>query len=224
MQGATQNRHHLRALISISIHAPHAGSDSILISTSLTTVVISIHAPHAGSDRIRGRNRRLIWCISIHAPHAGSDFEFVYSVKWYLYFNPRSPCRERHHPPILLVLVLLIQSTLPCRATHNILCRLQGSVISIHAPHAGSDLYRLYFGVKFFISIHAPTQGATRVRNTVLPMLLTFQSRSPCRSDSSVSSFRLVTLFQSRPHAGSDPGNASPVTPGISIAPHAGSD
>ena len=57
--------------MTISIHAPHAGSDP-KNKTFNRFQLISIHAPHAGSD-----NEQLqATCngqISIHAPHAGSD-------------------------------------------------------------------------------------------------------------------------------------------------------
>ena len=56
--------------------------------------------------------------ISIHAPRAGSDLEpegmFIYGN----YFNPRSPCGERHAMTGAWA---------------------EASAISIHAPRAGSD-------------------------------------------------------------------------------------
>ena len=55
----------------ISIHAPHAGSDGTSCWDG-TEIVISIHAPHAGSDcPVKGDVADYL--ISIHAPHAGSD-------------------------------------------------------------------------------------------------------------------------------------------------------
>ena len=56
--------------------------------------LISIHAPHAGSDAIIV----LVPCdsaISIHAPHAGSDTVDLMCITGDKDFNPRSPCGER---------------------------------------------------------------------------------------------------------------------------------
>ena len=102
---------------SISIHAPHAGSDYHSFHQRamywnfnprspcgerpgnpvwLSAAMISIHAPHAGSD-LDAVTTPPDPVISIHAPHAGSDDTIHKSC----------PPRE----------------------------------ISIHAPHAGSDIW-----------------------------------------------------------------------------------
>ena len=102
---------------SISIHAPHAGSDRRLLKDMVGVAAISIHAPHAGSDPAhragrlqspdfnprspcgerqgRGGDLRGHSLISIHAPHAGSDFLAPRVVPGLSDFNPRSPCGER---------------------------------------------------------------------------------------------------------------------------------
>ena len=56
--------------------------------------------------------------ISIHAPHAGSDQGLGVKTNDKRYFNPRSPCGERHQIGRIVL----------------------ASDISIHAPHAGSDV------------------------------------------------------------------------------------
>ena len=58
--------------VSISIHAPLAGSDGIRLSVRPRTDFISIHAPLAGSDDGDGAHMK-VHVISIHAPLAGSD-------------------------------------------------------------------------------------------------------------------------------------------------------
>ena len=78
----------------ISIHAPHTGSDDMGAGT-VHLGGISIHAPHTGSDACRvclacGKQ------ISIHAPHTGSDQIRPFRVVRCFYFNPRSPYGERH--------------------------------------------------------------------------------------------------------------------------------
>ena len=119
MRGATSTKYLIERQRYISIHAPHAGSDTSPLSCfsiaknfnprspcgerrgrlclALRAAQISIHAPHAGSDPLSWSSTRRL-PISIHAPHAGSDQD----------------CRPRFHA---------------------------GS-ISIHAPHAGSDKAR----------------------------------------------------------------------------------
>ena len=89
--------------------------------------------------------REIAAIISIHTPHAGSDRDSsrpLPSVK--LYFNPHSPCGERRGYGRPGLLGGEFQSTLPMRgATFNINLRRQRDRISIHTPHAGSDVYRL---------------------------------------------------------------------------------
>ena len=79
----------------ISIHTPHAGSDTPKTVLSLKNIQISIHTPHAGSDGGDGEGKTSPFIfqstlpmrgatsacrfpetpltISIHTPHAGSD-------------------------------------------------------------------------------------------------------------------------------------------------------
>ena len=57
---------------SISIHAPHAGSDIVNVLAVGVGKLISIHAPHMGSDDLPGYGQRRAE-ISIHAPRTGSD-------------------------------------------------------------------------------------------------------------------------------------------------------
>ena len=58
------------------------------------------------------------------------------------YFNPRSPCGER---------LKMIEDA------------IKGSIISIHAPRAGSDVSLAVCSVLYFsISIHAPRAGSDR--------------------------------------------------------------
>ena len=82
------------AIRQISIHAPHAGSDTQAAADGAVTV-ISIHAPHAGSDVHANFVPVTVERISIHAPHAGSDPAFARMTSPNVDFNPRSPCGER---------------------------------------------------------------------------------------------------------------------------------
>ena len=67
-QGVEEN---VVTLCPISIHAPRAGGDHILLFFG-TAENISIHAPRAGGDRSR-RGVQPPEDISIHAPRAGGD-------------------------------------------------------------------------------------------------------------------------------------------------------
>ena len=104
-----------------------------------STRTISIHAPRVGSDAgLRGdfMSKK----ISIHAPRVGSDGGRGEKQREVGYFNPRSPCGERHHLRRELVPGFLFQSTLPVwGATPPCACAAWTGRISIHAPRVGSD-------------------------------------------------------------------------------------
>ena len=123
--------------------------------------------------------------ISIHAPHAGSDSIGVLKDTARRYFNPRSPCGERHMPPYYVLAYIIFQSTLPMRGATRLdsdddtetifqstlpmrgATRQQSQIqsrrrISIHAPHAGSDARKLvyrYTDPRFQSTL--PMRGAT---------------------------------------------------------------
>ena len=104
-------------------------------------LMISIHAPHAGSDT-SASDDFLVSGISIHAPHAGSDLINVPILQSRCDFNPRSPCGERLYSAIALAMLEIFQSTLPMRgATIWNFVPILIYKISIHAPHAGSDIF-----------------------------------------------------------------------------------
>ena len=139
-RGATFKRLASIPKISISIHAPREGSDTV-VSVPPNVRKISIHAPREGSDAPAASSRRGCTCISIHAPREGSDaFSFcVDSQTFHIsihapregsdqagllqyhhhqYFYPRSPRGERQ----------AASQSIPCQKG-----------ISIHAPREGSD-------------------------------------------------------------------------------------
>ena len=106
---------------------------------------ISIHAPRVGSDSA-GHPERRTRCksISIHAPRVGSDDLPTLNMFRPGYFNPRSPCGERHVVGAMVELQKIFQSTLPVwGATYAPQIGKDGSYISIHAPRVGSDRARI---------------------------------------------------------------------------------
>ena len=145
------------------------------------------------------------------------------------YFNPHSPCGER----------LYIQ-----------LYPLQSQPISIHTPHAGSDLEKEQFFTAEYISIHTPHAGSDTAQQFIDGCLGNFNPHSPCgeRQRMGKKAYSGMT-FQSTlpmrgatsgwtgcredirisihtPHAGSDGGDGNEGrSKYISIhTPHAGSD
>ena len=105
------------SVITISIHAPHAGRDLAAILPTTLTVAFQSTRPMRGATHDAGRGKDPV-PISIHAPHAGRDVMIV-SV---------APAGIR------------FQSTRPMRgATENIDSMTKAELISIHAPHAGRD-------------------------------------------------------------------------------------
>ena len=122
--------------------------------------------------------------ISIHAPLTGSDATIESNLLFSLYFNPRSPHRERQRDRKHRKQTSKFQSTLPSQgATYDWGVNVPYGAISIHAPLTGSDIYesllnivplhfnprsphreRLYDSnlsvAQILISIHAPLTGS----------------------------------------------------------------
>ncbi len=162
MRGATSNRRAFYAVLDISIHAPHAGSDNTTTANVSATAYFNPRSPCG--ERLYARLRHTADdkhfnprspCGERHQPQMGASCPYIfqstlpmrgataaskYSMLGSRHFNPRSPCGERltarHKPNNTLV----FQSTLPMRgATMNEMPSISGINISIHAPHAGSD-------------------------------------------------------------------------------------
>ena len=117
MRGATRFPKVHRIGLTISIHAPHAGSDALVSHSSASAGHFNPRSP-CGERPISIRPGRLEIRISIHAPHAGSDSPASTDRNGRIYFNPRSPCGERHSITVIIQISFLI---------------------SIHDPHTGSD-------------------------------------------------------------------------------------
>ena len=139
----------------ISIHAPHARSDDALRGF-LQRVDISIHAPHARSDLVESLDQLVKTDFnprsSCEERRGSRD-----CVACGRNFNPRSSCEERLKHIELSDDYPKFQSTLLMRgATHTVLHPHQYGFISIHAPHARSDLTSATGKLDEHISIHAP--------------------------------------------------------------------
>ena len=93
MRGATLAPllHCLR--IYVSIHAPHAGRDTILTFPA-SAAAVSIHAPHAGRDAFCYMEEGDLLCFNPRAPCGARLLSATCRVN-YTGFNPRAPCGAR---------------------------------------------------------------------------------------------------------------------------------
>ena len=163
----------------ISIHAPHARSDTAGDCTAQKTgyfnprssceerqrtgpheaarYAISIHAPHARSDFIVDDCGKALNDISIHAPHARSDRTRCRGGSRHDYFNPRSSCEERPNHRKSITIAVIFQSTLLMRGATGdidgfvIIAQFQSTLLM-----RGATAHFLANSALFEISIHAP--------------------------------------------------------------------
>ena len=143
--------------------------------------------------------------ISIHAPLTGSDGFVPYDTVCQIYFNPRSPHRERQvqslfaaanwdisiHAPLTGSDVIgrytfpegLISIHAPLTGSDRLerSDNPQSTIISIHAPLTGSDRLLKSLTWLYDISIHAPLTGSDQKSMTVLTAMCHFNPRSPHR-------------------------------------------
>ena len=124
----------------ISIHAPLTGSDDNFDNSSPDNG-ISIHAPLTGSDAKKFQKNFAKIYFNPRSPHRERP-----SAVWIMVappdFNPRSPHRERQTVPADIMLYAIFQSTLPSQgATIDDVLEEVEENISIHAPLTGSDGY-----------------------------------------------------------------------------------
>ena len=190
--------------------------------------------------------------FSIHTPHAGSDTGAINKTGLRLFFNPHSPCGERHdnkirgfeaerfsiHTPHAgsdtgSILARLdgecFQSTLPMRgATAVSFSIFSPPVFSIHTPHAGSDpIFIMTWRTEYF-SIHTPHAGSDGCSGCPKSPAPNFNPHSPC-GERLVTPYVQMVVRNFNPHS---PCRERPVLflhkhsqSCISIhTPHAGSD
>ena len=182
---------------SISIHAPHTGSDFALVRRCHQSG-ISIHAPHTGSDGYKCKHS-LCMVISIHADGSGHNLQS--------HFNPRSPYGERPTDTQYVKYCFRFQSTLPYGERPVPVAYLCGSFqISIHAPHTGSDDTSYPILNANNISIHAPHTGSDQDTGRKVRISLYFNPRSPYgeRPERSTADVPQIPISIHAPHTGSD--------------------
>ena len=79
MRGATTIRDTLDTVGVISIHAPHAGSDTVSPFISLRCFLFQSTLPMRGATLLYQKDAHST-LISIHAPHAGSDLGYLQAI------------------------------------------------------------------------------------------------------------------------------------------------
>ena len=155
-----------------------------------------------GATRVQGAGNHEIW-ISIHAPHAGSDADTLPAADIRADFNPRSPCGERRGGCEVYVADddfnprspcgerpgrtctskrwYQFQSTLPMRgATPCPKGQDYRGNISIHAPHAGSDLSSTISSLGCSDFNPRSPCGERRLQTAHMVRRTDFNPRSPC--------------------------------------------
>ena len=165
----------------ISIHAPHAGSDSALLA-SPPPAWISIHAPHAGSDAERNRQTASERIFQSTLPMRGATPSRKEIPYWHLTFQSTLPMRgaTSYHRTNLTIFIISIHAP---HAGSDGAAMSKGFVIrmiSIHAPHAGSDYLTPVQFFTYMISIHAPHAGSDDVKDVGIAYKQ-FQSTLPMR-------------------------------------------
>ena len=130
-----------KAILEISIHAPHARSDVFFLFCFGGYREISIHAPHARSDTHGWHEGLHVHDISIHAPHARSDDSDKSMRSSGLLFQSTLLMRGATRYNLDEVqMAIVFQSTLLMRGATQLSDMLESiGYISIHAPHARSD-------------------------------------------------------------------------------------
>ena len=166
----------------------------------------------------------MIWCISIHAPLTGSDHPRCCIIRRRLYFNPRSPHRERHKRKYSRAPEYYFNPRSPhrerrfCKNAKLYYCGFQSTLPSLGAtytvwiftgrrknfnprsPHwERHDLFDLV-SRKIFISIHAPLTGSDWLRLSCLSLRYLFQSTLPSQG-ATINSFDRVDLSVISIHA-----------------------
>ena len=161
-RGATSRSVYSLCHYAISIHAPTRGATMLSVFRS-KAFGISIHAP------TRGATVRVRWiycskCISIHAPTRGATFLPVKKEAVQRVFQSTLPRGERRKFAGSRLANTKFQSTLPRGERPQPTHYISKSYTDFNPrSHEGSDCtYNNINKNRYFISIHAPTRGATR--------------------------------------------------------------
>mgnify|MGYP007031495076 FL=1 len=205
MRGATAQRLRQRLQAGISIHAPHARSDSCTIPLFL---FIQDFNPRSSCEERLCHRHMMPSRIQYFNPRSSCEERLALRQHtcFCIHFNPRSSCEERLKPPRMTLNNILFQSTLLMRGAT--ICREleQYKVwISIHAPHARSDAKARSWQAASIFQSTLLMRGATPAAVADLPTS-PFQSTLLLRGATrlSCSSYGSTTISIHAPHARSD--------------------
>ena len=138
----------------------HEGSDNGYQLSKDGSVYVSIHAPTKGATEIRYSIEPFVSCFNPRS-HEGSDRNKMKHPPRQNLFQSTLPRRERHGKPLVCTYSGGFQSTLPRRERQKMLFTAQQN--------------------QPYVSIHAPTKGATLCRRTGQDIVVPFQSTLPRR-------------------------------------------
>ena len=122
----------------------------------------------------RTERAHLAWAadVSIHAPTKGATFHLLSFLKKSLSFNPRSHEGSDAENVIILSYICLFQSTLPRRERRSSRCMSRiNSTFQSTLPRRERLAERKFFLSPYYVSIHAPTKGATMTKEQIEKML-----------------------------------------------------
>ena len=185
MRGATSDMCHKNNILTISIHAPHAGRDIKRL------VRLGLEAEFQSTRPMRGAT-------------SGLQRQALFSI-----FQSTRPMRgATTRGGAAQEVNKIFQSTRPMRGATGTNCRSAPQrVISIHAPHAGRDTSPFSSSSSTLISIHAPHAGRDFVTTILLYSLFQyFNPRAPCGARPGNAGKGIIHLCISihAPHAGRD--------------------
>ena len=113
---------------------------TIYINEQYMVILISIHAPLTGSDIPCALTPAKLLYFNPRSPHRERRLPREDLLEVY-YFNPRSPHRERRAAMVSPETTSRFQSTLPSQGATDSGSSFRGdNLISIHAPLTGSDI------------------------------------------------------------------------------------
>ena len=143
---------------------------------------ISIHAPHAGCDKLLICAGREFSVFQSTHPMRGATEGNETLLCNHAYFNPRTPCGVRQPASGWQPADRDFNPRTPCGVRRQRCGGLfEGHYISIHAPHAGCDMDSMVAQTLTFPfqSTH-PMRGATQQQECAIFLLTNFNPRTPC--------------------------------------------
>ena len=178
MWGTTGTAFQLLTHDAVSTHASHVGSDKRIKWGGWDQNRFQPTLPVWGATG-RSWTGKPVEVVSTHAPRVGSDDSRRVHQRCRECFNPRSPCGERRRPWTSPASPTGFNPRPPCeeRLDGRVAQRLE--LVSIHAPHTGSDYDHVLDVHVGPVSIHAPPCGERPCSTCTVAVPLSFQSALP---------------------------------------------